>query len=357
MSHENRSVKVTITNRTVIRVLALILVTYISLKFIIKVDHILELVFTSLFLGIALNPAVTWLAKNLRIKSRGAATSIAYVLVVIVLVGFFALILPPLFKQTKTFVSNLPNNINSLKQPNTAAGKFVNKYKLTKEINNLNAEVSNHTTDLTAPALSTATKIGQILGSTIIVVVLTFMMIVEGPTWIERWEKLRIKKHDWQDDLASRMYRIITGYVNGQILLALLAGFVTLISLVIVTNILHVSVNEVALAAIIILTGLIPMIGHIIGAVIVVLACLFVSWPLALIMGIILIIYIQLASVTIQPYVQSKYNELSPMLVLIAALLGISAGGLLGAFVAIPLAGCLKIALKEYLVHRNMIED
>jgi predicted PurR-regulated permease PerM len=74
-------------------------------------------------------------------------------------------------------------------------------------------------------------------------------------------------------------------------------------------------------------------------------------------MGIILLVYLELASVTIQPYVQSKYNELSPMLVLIAALIGISAGGILGAFVAIPIAGCLKVALKEYLSQRKLLTE
>lgn len=356
MDNEHRSMRVTVSNRTILRIVLLILLTYIALKFVIKVDRILELVFLSLFLSIALNPAVTWIARNLKIKSRSIATTLAYLLVVVVISGFFALVLPPLVKQTKTFAGNLPGNISSLKQPNSAAGRFVKHYKLTNEINNLSIDVSNHTSNLAAPVWSTASKIGEFLASTLIVFVLTFMMIVEGPIWIERYSKLRFKKHDWHKDLASKMYRIITGYVNGQILLALIAGLVTLVSLVIVTNILNVSVNDVALAGIIIFTGLIPMIGHIIGSIVVVIACLFVSWPLALIMGIILLIYIELASVTIQPYIQSKYNELSPMLVLIAALLGISAGGILGAFVAIPLAGCAKVAFKQYLSHRKLID-
>lgn len=306
-------------------------------------------------MSVALNPAVSWIARNLKIKSRGITTTIAYLLVVVFLIGFFSLVLPPLVNQTKTFASHLPANINSLKQPNTAAGRFVRHYKLTKEINNLSLDVSNHTSDLAAPVWSTASKVGQFLAATLIVFVLTFMMIVEGPIWIERYYKLRVKKHDWHGELASKMYRIVTGYVNGQLLLALIAGLVTLISLEIVTHTLNVSVNDVALAGIVMLMSLVPMIGHIIGAIIVVVYCLFVSWPLALIIGIILLIYIELASVTIQPYVQAKYNELSPMLVLVAALLGISAGGILGAFVAIPLAGCIKVAAKEYMIHKKYI--
>lgn len=356
MKPKTNTVRVTISNRTVLRVIALIVVAYVAVKFVIRVDHILELIFISIFLSIAMNPAVSWIARNLKLKSRGLVTGIAYLIVVLITVGFFALVLPPLIHQTEIFVDNIPKNINNLKNPNSEAGRFVQHYKLEKVINNLSQDVKNHSSNIVTPVWSTASKIGEILGSILIVFVLTFMMITEGPTWLERYWKLRVKKQDWHVDLASRMYRIITGYVNGQLLLTLIGGIVTLISLVIVTNILNVSVNDVALTGIIMITGLIPMVGHIFGSIIVVLACLFVSWPLALIMGIILFVYIELASVTIQPYIQAKYNDLSPLLVLIAALLGVSAGGILGAFVAIPIAGCLKIALKEYLSHKDYID-
>lgn len=356
MEPKHNVVRVTISNRTVLRILGIIVVAYIGVKLFFRVDHILELIFISFFLAIALNPAVSWFAKNLKLKSRAMATAIAYLIVVVVLVSFFALVLPPLVRQTENYVSNLPNDITSLKQPNTAAGKFVKHYKLTSAVDNLSQEISRHTSRFSFPVWSTASRIGGILASILIVFVLTFMMIVEGPVWLERYWKLRVKKQTWHTDLANRMYRIVTGYVNGQLLLALLGGVVTLVSLLIVSAVLNVSVNEFALAAIIILTGLIPMFGHIFGSIVVVLACLFVSWPLALIMAIILFVYVEIANVTIQPYVQAKYNDLSPMLVLIAALLGISAGGIIGAFVAIPLAGCAKIALKELLLHRNMID-
>jgi predicted PurR-regulated permease PerM len=356
MNPKPSNVRVTVSNRTVLRVIVLIIVAYLAVKFVIRVDHILELIFLSIFLSIALNPAVSWIARNLKLKSRSLVTGIAYLIVVLITVGFFALTLPPLIHQTEVFISDLPKTINNLKNQNSEAGKFVHHYKLEKAVSNLSKEVSSHSSNLVAPVWATASKIGQILASILIVFVLTFMMIVEGPIWLERYWKLRVKKQDWHVDLASRMYKIITGYVNGQLLLALLDGLVTLISLIVVTHILHASVNDVALAGIITITGLIPMVGHIFGSVIVVIACLFVSWPLALIMGIILLVYMELASVTIQPYIQAKYNDLSPMLVLIAALLGIAAGGILGAFVAIPIAGCIKVAAKEYLQHKEILD-
>jgi predicted PurR-regulated permease PerM len=80
---------------------------------------------------------------------------------------------------------------------------------------------------------------------------------------------------------------------------------------------------------------------------------MFSSVPLAITMLVYFIVYQQIENVTIQPYFQSRKNDLSPMLVFIAALLGIGFGGLLGGFVAIPVAGCIKILLEDWLEDRK----
>lgn len=349
-------VRVTVSNRTILRVLGIILVTYLFLKLVIRVDHILELIFVSFFLCLALNPAVSWIAKSLRVKSRIAATGIAYLVVVVVLVAFFALVLPPLIRQSITFAEKLPSDVTSLQKPNTESGRIIQHYNLKPVIRNLSQEIKAHTKNLQGPAISTATRVGNILLSTVIVFVLTFMMLVEGPSLLQKYWQLKFGRVEWHQELAERMYRIVSGYVNGQLLLALIGGAVSLVALLITSNLLHVSINSVALAGIIVFTGLIPMIGHIIGGVLVVVSCLFVSWPLALIMAIVLIVYMELESITLQPYIQAKYNELTPLLVFIAALIGVSAAGLLGAFIAIPVAGCLKVIVKEVLVHKKIVK-
>jgi predicted PurR-regulated permease PerM len=61
------------------------------------------------------------------------------------------------------------------------------------------------------------------------------------------------------------------------------------------------------------------------------------------------IIYQQIENATIQPYIQSRGSELTPMLVFIAAILGIGLGGVLGGFVAIPIAGCAKVLIDDQL--------
>jgi predicted PurR-regulated permease PerM len=179
------------------------------------------------------------------------------------------------------------------------------------------------------------------------------MMLVEGPMWVERILEAQPKgKREARKKLLQKLYRVVTNYVNGQVIVAFIAGSFALIALLVASNIFGVSINAVALAGIIMLFGLLPLIGATIGAVIVVLACLLQSVPLAITMGIFFVIYQQVENLTIQPYIQSKASNLTPLIVFTAALIGVSVGGLLGAFVAIPTAGCIKIFVEDYYSRR-----
>lgn len=145
-----------------------------------------------------------------------------------------------------------------------------------------------------------------------------------------------------------RMYEVVTGYVNGQLLIASIAGVFALIALLITSTIFDATINPIALALIVALIGLIPMIGNTVAAVIVVVLCSFVSLPLAITMAIFFLVYQQIENATLQPYIQAKYNELTPLMVFIAAIIGVSIAGFLGALIAIPVAGCLRVYLVEY---------
>lgn len=351
---ERHPTEVTVSNRTVVRLILLTLATIVGIRFALSVTNVLVLIFIAFFLALALNPGVSWIARKLRLKSRVTATGIAYLAVIAVLGAMITYVVPPLGRQTVDFVQDIPRTIDSLQTDDTAPGRFVQHYNLGEQLEGFKDNIEERTKDLRQPVVATAGRVGSALVSIITVLVLTFMMLVEGPIWLDRyWRFLPARRRDHQRKLAGKMYRVVTGYVNGQLLLSLIAASFSFIVLVIASTLLDVSVNAVALAGILIFTGLIPMIGNTIGGIIVTLACLFVSAPLALIMAGFFILYQQIENISLQPYIQAKYNELSPLLVFVAALLGIGFGGFLGALVAIPFAGCAKILFLDYLERRE----
>jgi predicted PurR-regulated permease PerM len=352
--NDRNHVEVTVSNRTVIRVIALIVLTLLAFRFLSNVGNVLQLLFIAFFLALALNPAVGWIARKLKLKSRAAATGIAYLAVVAVLSLFISYVVPPLVRQTVDFVSNVPHTVESLKSEDSPAGRFIQRYNLQAQVEGLSENLQSRTRHFQQPIITTAGRVGSALISLITVLVLTFMMLVEGPAWLDRyWALQPARRRDHHKKLAHQMYRVVTGYVNGQLILSLIAASFAFVTLVIASTLLNETINAVALAGILIFTGLIPMIGNTIGGVIVVLASLFVSFPLAIVMAVFFVLYQQIENISLQPYIQSKYNELRPLLVFSAALLGIGFGGLLGGLIAIPLAGCLKILFLDYLERRN----
>ncbi|MEX1995325.1 MAG: AI-2E family transporter, partial [Candidatus Saccharimonadales bacterium] len=103
-----RYTTVNITNRTMVRAILWVAGAVVFFRFIGQISQILTIIFVSVFLALALNPIVSWMSRRLRIKGRGRATAAAYLTVVALIVGFFALITPPLINETRDFVKDVP---------------------------------------------------------------------------------------------------------------------------------------------------------------------------------------------------------------------------------------------------------
>jgi predicted PurR-regulated permease PerM len=68
------------------------------------------------------------------------------------------------------------------------------------------------------------------------------------------------------------------------------------------------------------------------------------------------ILYQQIENYLVQPRIQANTTNMSPLLVFIALVIGVSFGGILGGLVAIPVAGCIRIAILEYLRSQKIID-
>lgn len=351
---QDSNVSVTISNRTILRTIGWVVAVYLSLQFIDRVSHPLTLIFVSFFLALALNPIVSSIARRLKSNSRVKATAFAYIVVLSAVISFFLLVIPPLISQTREFVREVPQTVSNFQKQDSGLARLVERYDLNDRLSEAASDFSNEFGNVGGKLLDLGKRIGGTLISIIVVIVLTFMMLVEGPRWLELlWSAVPAKRRAHHQKLALKMYGMVTGFVIGQVLLALLSGTFALIALLIASNILNVSINAVALAGIVAVLALIPLIGNIISITVVVLVCALASVNLAVVMLIYFIIYQQVENATIQPYIQAKKNQLTPLLVFVSALVGVGFGGILGAFVAIPIAGCIKILLEDQFEKRR----
>ena len=352
---KQETLRVTVSNRTVVRVLALVLGSYLFLIALGKATHALTLIFIALFLSLALNAPVHSLAQAIPGKRRGSrtlATGISFFLIIALLGGFIASIAPPLVKQTSSFINEAPALVEQLRSENSSTGKFIRKHNLQDQINKFSDQLSSRLKNISGSAVATVTRIGSSIFSMLTVLVLTFMMLTEGPRWLNFARRLLPdEKEPHFEKLAHDMYKVVKGYVNGQVLLAAIAAVMIVIPLIL----LHVD-YPIALMVIVFICGLIPLVGHTIGAVIVSAVALFHSPATALIVLAIYITYQQIENYAIQPRIQANSTDMSPLLVFMSVIIGVSFSGLLGGLVAIPIAGCTRILLLDYLNRKKLLD-
>jgi predicted PurR-regulated permease PerM len=350
----SQKVTVNVTNRTIVRAILWVVATIIIYHFVGRISHGLTLVFAAFFLALALNPVVGSLSRHLKISSRIRATALAYLIVIAIITLFLVLVIPPLVRQTRTFINNVPDTIQNFQNQDSKLARTARKYHVDEKIVKSAKDFASHYNNYGGTILNTGKRIAEAAASIVAVLVMAFMMLVEGPRWLELfWGVMPAKNREHHKRIARKMYRGVTGFVNGQVILAVIAGIFAFVALEIGNNVTHANINAVALAGIVSVFGLIPLFGNPLAAIVVILACLINSVTLGLVMLAYFIVYFFVENHTFQPYIQSRLNELTPLTVFVAAVLGVGFGGLLGAIIAIPTASAVKILVEDYFERRS----
>lgn len=348
--------EITVSIKTLLKILLFAMAAIIFFAALHKAAHALLLVFVAFFLALALNAPVSWIdrhiPKNGKAKPhRALATSLSALFVIVVLGAFMASIIPPIYKQTQTLVDSAPSLVSSVRGGNSEVGKVIKKYHLEGQVSDFSNKLESRLKNASGSAVGTITKIGSSIFSMLTILVLTFMMLVEGPRWAEFMRELLPDRHEARTRRVLKdMYRVVKGYVNGQVMLAAIASLLILPGLLI----FHVS-YPIALLGVVFICGLIPMVGHTIGAVIVTLVALFHSPISALGILIYYIVYQQIENYLVQPRLQANTTDMSPLLVFMSVVIGVSFSGLLGGLVAIPIAGCIRVLVLDYLQAKNLV--
>lgn len=354
--NQPETIELDIPTHVIIRVVLVVVLALTALTVLKQASHALLLIFTSFFLALALNGPVHWISQRLPGKRRGsrvAGTAISFLVVVLLLAGFLFSVVPPLVRQTSTFIASAPQLVEEMRNPDTTIGKYIDKYNLEGQVDKAAGQIRDRAGDIGGAALTSVTKFGSSLFNVLTILVLTFMMLIEGPRWLRFVRDLVPDEHHARlDHLARDMYRVVKGYVNGQVVLAAIAATMILLPLLI----LGVS-YPAALAVVVFICGLIPLVGHTIGAVIVTSVALFESPWSAVIVLAYYILYQQIENYIIQPRIQANSTNMSPLMVFMSVVIGVSFGGLFGGLVAIPVMGCVRIAVLDYLHAKGVIRD
>jgi predicted PurR-regulated permease PerM len=136
--------------------------------------------------------------------------------------------------------------------------------------------------------------------------------------------------------------------VYGNLVISVICGAVTWVAL----YLLDVPYS-LALAVFMAVFDVIPLVGATIGSIVVIAAALLLSGTAAgVAMFVIVMVYQQVENHVLQPLIYGRTVQLSSLTVLLAVLTGGAVLGLVGALLAIPIAGTLQAVLGEMLAGR-----
>ena len=321
----------------------------------------------SLFLALALNRPVAAIAKKLPGKSRLGGTALAYTTLVLLLGCVAWFVVPPIVQQSAKFVESVPSLIDQTGSQWHGFNELINKNGLRPQVdatlNNLKQQASSWAASAGTSLISSVGSLAAFLGSLFLVLVLSFLMLLEGPMWMKRlWglynDQEKMERHK---KLVGRMYNVVTGYVSGQLTVsgidAILSGFVVFV-LSLAFPAIDSNLAMLTVMVTFVLT-LIPMFGATLAGLLISLLLFFNNVTAGVIYAIYFIVYQQIENNFIAPSIQSKKLELSALMVLSSVTIGLYVGGLLGSLIAIPTAGVVRVLLENYLeqARLNRIES
>ena len=321
----------------------------------------------SLFLALALNRPVAAIAKKLPGKSRLGGTALAYTTLVLLLGCVAWFVVPPIVQQSAKFVESVPSLIDQTGSQWHGFNELIDKNGLRPQVdatlNNLKQQASSWAASAGTSLILSVGSLAAFLGSLFLVLVLSFLMLLEGPMWMKRlWglynDQEKMEQHK---KLVGRMYNVVTGYVSGQLTVsgidAILSGFVVFV-LSLAFPAIDSNLAMLTVMVTFVLT-LIPMFGATLAGLLISLLLFFNNVTAGVIYAIYFIVYQQIENNFIAPSIQSKKLELSALMVLSSVTIGLYVGGLLGSLIAIPTAGVVRVLLENYLeqARLNRIES
>ncbi len=353
--------QIEIDTRTFVRFWLVIFGIALVAFLLFKAQTALIILGVSLFLALALNSPVSKIAKKLPGRSRVAASAIAYVAVVGVISAVVFLVIPPIIQQTASFVEKIPALVDSATTQWKGLNDVVERYNLEPQLNSALESIRNSAAGWASNVGQTLVSgIGSVFGffaALILVLVLTFLMLIEGPEWLNRlWRLYKDRKRmETHRRVIGKMYAVVNGYITGQLTVSAIGATAAGLSVFILSFIFPEVEAGLAMptAAVTFLLSLIPMFGATIGGVIITLLLALNSIPAAVIYAIFFVVYQQIENNFISPHIQAKRIALSALMVLAAVTIGLYMFGIVGGIIAIPIAGSIRVLIEEYLDNRR----
>ncbi|MGH3509847.1 MAG: AI-2E family transporter [Nocardioidaceae bacterium] len=313
---------------------------------LLAIGSVLILIVVAMFLAVGLNPAVEFFGHH-GLK-RHWAVLVVILIVLAALALFVVTLVPVISDQVNLIINNAPSWFTKLEH-NHLMRQLDDRFHVVEKLQAF-IQSGDFGRSVFGGVVGVGMAVLSVVANTFLVVVLTLYFLAGLPSIKgSAYSLAPASRRDRVAELGDQILRGIGGYVSGAFVVAMCAGLSTMIFLFIV----GLGQYAVALAAVVALLDVIPLIGATLGAV-VVCAIGFATDPkTGLICIVFYVLYQQLENYFIYPRVMSRSVDIPGLLTVIAALVGASLLGVVGALLAIPTAAGLLLLVRELLLPRQ----
>jgi predicted PurR-regulated permease PerM len=336
--------------RTILATIGLVLATALALYIVVETRRVLTWIVVGAFFAVALYPVVGWVERRmLGGRRRALATFLVFLVVFLLLAALITAFAVPLVDEGTRFAGQLPGLIDDARSGRGPIGDLLERTNALAWVQDNQARISSFASGLTAPAAGVLSGVATGLAGTATVLVLAYLMVLEGPKVVEGFINLfpptrgeRIRR------VSGDCARSVTGYLSGNLLISAICAALTYVVLL---------VSGVPFAGLIALfvgiADLIPLVGATIGGAVAVLAGFIHSVPAGIAVLVFFVLYQQLENHLLQPLIFARTVKVNPLTVIIAILVGVELVGILGALLAIPVASMVQVILRDVWDHRG----
>jgi predicted PurR-regulated permease PerM len=325
-----------------------VLTAIVLLRALESVSQIFVLILVSLFLATGLNPAVEALRK--RNLSRGSAVAVIFSSVILFVVFFAFVVVPPVVSQGSNLIQNAPQLLDDLMK-NRTINSLNDQFGI---IDTLQSRLNSVTSDgtLLISTFGGVIGVGQSILSgfftALTILVLTLYFITSLPQAVNLGLSLvPASRRDRVGKLTNAVIERVGLFVGSQILIAAMAG----IFVVVLSTVLSLP-SPIAIGMIVFVVALIPLIGHFIGSGVVTLIALTQSPLIGLVAFVTYVLYVQIENYIVTPRIMKRTLSVPGAVTIISALIGSSLLGLVGGLLAVPVAASIILILDEVVIPR-----
>lgn len=284
---------------------------------------------------------------------RKIAVAICMVFMILVIVGFFSVLIPQLSSSIQTFVRNISKYLRNaetlLANINGYAPDFVTK--ITQILSDLADMLTDSLTDLGGGFGGIVTTIGTVVNGVVnffIGIIITIYLLADSEKFTSQVKRIifaifptKVGKHIGHvTRLATDMFY---KFFSGKALDSLIIGIICYICCTIMRM-----PYAVMIAVIVGVTNVIPVFGPFLGAVPCFIILVMIDWVKALEFIVFIVILQQIDGNIIGPYILGDAVGLPTLWVMFAIIVGGAMFGIVGMFLGVPTFAVIYTLVREW---------